>query len=200
MFHQYLSRKEQIIISAIEIMDEKGINGLTMKEIAVRLNVTEPAIYRYYKNKKDVIMTILQRFAAFDENLFDTVLQGDMNALESIRYVIRSYTTYYESYPELITILFSFDAYRYEKETMDMMLAIIEQRETFLCREIEKGIEEGVFDKSNITNKNARLLMGHVWSAMYYWKMRGCQTYLKEEVMNGVNFILEGMKVKQEKA
>ncbi|SDY50808.1 TetR/AcrR family transcriptional regulator [Tindallia californiensis] len=198
MYHQYINRKEQIIISAIEIMDEKGINGLTMKEIAIRQEVTEPAIYRHYKNKQDVIMTILKRFAAFDESLFDTVLQGEMNAVEAIEYFMTSYATYYESYPELITILFSFDAYRYEEETMNMMVAIIEQREAFLCREIEKGTRQGIFNQSHSAKQNARLLMGHVWSTMYYWKMQECKGCLKEEIMKGIHFILEGMKMEKE--
>ena len=44
----YLTRKEKIIINAIDILDEGGINGLTMKEIANQQGITEPAVYRQF--------------------------------------------------------------------------------------------------------------------------------------------------------
>ena len=194
MFKHYLNRKEQIIISAIEIMDERGTNGLTMKEISIRQGVTEPAIYRHFKNKQEVILTILERTAVFDEGLFNTILQNNISALGSVHFFIESYTTYYESYPELITIVFSFDAYRYEQETMEMMQAIIEQREAFLCRVIEEGMADGTINQSMNASQYAKLLMGQIWSVLYHWKMNHCQGSVKQEMMLNINWILERMK------
>lgn len=194
MLKNYLNRKEQIIISAIEIMDEKGTNGLTMKEIAIRQGVTEPAIYRHFKSKKEVILTILERTATFDEGLFNTIFQNKISALGAIHFFIESYATYFESYPELITIVFSFDAYRYDHETMKMMQAIIEQREEFLCNVIKEGMEDGSINKSLNASQYSKLLMGQMWSALYHWKMNNCQGSIKHEMMLSIEWILEQMK------
>lgn len=194
MFKKYLSRKEQIIISAIEIMDERGTNGLTMKEIAQRQEVTEPAIYRYFNSKQEVILTILERTAVFDEGLFNTILQNQRNALKAVHFFIESYTSYYESYPELITILFSFDAYRYEKESLEMMQAIIEQREAFLAQVIGEGMAEGSIHDAMNASQYAKLLMGQIWSVLYHWKIHDCQGSVKQEMMLHINWILERMK------
>ena len=194
MLKNYLNRKEQIIISAIEIMDERGTNGLTMKEIAHRQGVTEPAIYRHFKSKQEVILTILERTAVFDEGLFNTILQNNISALGAVHFFIESYTTYYESYPELITIFFSFDAYRYDQETMQMMQAIHEQREAFLCQVIEEGIAAGRINQTMNASQYAKLLMGQVWATLYHWKMNYCQGSVKQEMMMNIEWILERMK------
>jgi AcrR family transcriptional regulator len=40
---EYHQRKNKIIIEAIDLLDEAGIQGLTTKEIAKRQGITEPA-------------------------------------------------------------------------------------------------------------------------------------------------------------
>jgi AcrR family transcriptional regulator len=40
-----IKRKNKIIIEAIDLLDELGIQGLTTKEIAKRRDPSEPAIY-----------------------------------------------------------------------------------------------------------------------------------------------------------
>lgn len=50
-----LKKKEQIILSAIKIMNRKGYNGATMEEIAAELLMTKGALYYYFKNKEDLI-------------------------------------------------------------------------------------------------------------------------------------------------
>jgi AcrR family transcriptional regulator len=45
-------RRGEILDAAIAVFAEKGYEGGTMREIATRLGVTEPALYRYYAGKE----------------------------------------------------------------------------------------------------------------------------------------------------
>ncbi|MBW1660150.1 MAG: helix-turn-helix transcriptional regulator [Deltaproteobacteria bacterium] len=54
-----MTRKEQIIQTCMEIFSENGIQGLTMKAIADRVHITEPAIYRHFRNKEAVLVAMI---------------------------------------------------------------------------------------------------------------------------------------------
>lgn len=48
-------KREEILKSAIAIVNEKGYEGTTMEEIAAALLMTKGSLYYYFKNKDDLI-------------------------------------------------------------------------------------------------------------------------------------------------
>ena len=52
-------RQQEIWDHAIALISEKGIQGLTMKNLSKRLGISEPAIYRHYENKIDILVSLL---------------------------------------------------------------------------------------------------------------------------------------------
>jgi AcrR family transcriptional regulator len=52
-FHDFIEgRRGEILDAALAVFAEKGYDGGTMREIAARLGVTEPALYRHYAGKE----------------------------------------------------------------------------------------------------------------------------------------------------
>jgi AcrR family transcriptional regulator len=52
-------RKEQIIQATISIMAEQGLPGTTTKRIAEKVGVSEPALYKYFPGKKELLLEAL---------------------------------------------------------------------------------------------------------------------------------------------
>lgn len=52
-------RREQILAAATQVLVEKGFNGATTKEIAVRAGIAEGTIFRYFKTKKDILLALI---------------------------------------------------------------------------------------------------------------------------------------------
>lgn len=50
-----LQKKEQILMSAIKIVNEAGFEQATMEQIAAALYMTKGALYYYFKNKQDLL-------------------------------------------------------------------------------------------------------------------------------------------------
>jgi len=48
--------KKRIVEAGLEVMYEKGYCNTTMEDIARRLDVSKPALYRYFKNKDELII------------------------------------------------------------------------------------------------------------------------------------------------
>jgi AcrR family transcriptional regulator len=51
--------RKKIVAEAFSIFLAKGFEGTKMEDIAARLNVTKPAIYRYFKNKEELFFVAL---------------------------------------------------------------------------------------------------------------------------------------------
>ncbi len=57
-------RQLEIITAAGEILSESGINGLTTKNLAVKMGFAESALYRHFKSKEVIFITMHQYLAA----------------------------------------------------------------------------------------------------------------------------------------
>ena len=56
------TRQKQITQIALELIASGGIQNLTIKNIAAQLKITEPAIYRHFSTKAEIITAMLRRF------------------------------------------------------------------------------------------------------------------------------------------
>lgn len=190
MVDDFLKRKERIIITAVQLLDEKGIKGMTTKEIARRQNITEPAIYKYFKNKKEIILSVINNFAAFDEGIRNTVKESDMGAIESIRFIVNTYAMNYENYPEVITPVFSFDVFRYDDDLNERMVSIISERNDFIEFLVNKGFESGELAADITPGVYAELICDTLWMSICSWKLGDCSTSLRKTLNGKIEFLL----------
>ena len=49
------AKQEQIIAAALEILAEKGLNDLSLRDIAKKLAIQAPALYWYFKSKSELV-------------------------------------------------------------------------------------------------------------------------------------------------
>lgn len=56
-------RKGEILDAALGVFDDKGYDAGSMREIASRVGVSEPALYRHFSGKEEIFLTLL-RFGA----------------------------------------------------------------------------------------------------------------------------------------
>lgn len=179
-----LPRRDQIIITAIDLLDEVGTTGLTTKAIAQRQNITEAAIYKYFHSKKEIIEAVLKRATAFDRSIQDTIIKQNMGGKTGIFYYVTAYAEYYQKYPQICTPMFSFDLYRFDKAASAMVKEITQARYDLLQRLVKEAVE--VRRSSADTDYDCQALtdglFGILWSTVLLWKMSQCRFNLKERL------------------
>ena len=72
--------RKKIVDEAFTVFMEKGFEKTTMDDIAARLGVTKPAIYRYYKNKEELFLSsVTESMAAEFRKIFEiSFTHGDL--------------------------------------------------------------------------------------------------------------------------
>lgn len=190
MYNEILKRKEKIIITAIDLFDEAGINGLTTKEIARRQNITEPAIYKQFSSKKEIVMAILERSAVFDKLIENTIVDNNIIGKSGILYFVKAYAEYFQNYPQITTPMFSFDMFRYDADLEQKMQSIINARRRRLLDFVMEGVELKEFSTTVDSQALTDALFGVIWSTTFIWQMGGRDFDLKDRTMRAVNSIL----------
>jgi AcrR family transcriptional regulator len=195
MIDGFLKRKEKILITVVQILDEKGIKGLTTREIARRQGITEPVIYKHFKNKKDILSTIITEFSSFDESIINTIRENNMKFRDAVMYYAQSYSTYYENYPEMITLMYSFDIFRYDEDLNEKMVGIIGRRYDFIVSLVKEGFEKKEIETRLNPYDFAGIISNIIWMTIYNWKLEEREWNLNGRMSKKLEFILNEKKI-----
>lgn len=84
-------RKQLIIDSALELLTQKEIQNITMREIAETVGVSNASIYRYFSNRDDILVEALMFHIKKIEELFIKKMQSRNLSLEDLALVSVDY-------------------------------------------------------------------------------------------------------------
>lgn len=188
-----LHRKEGIILTAIDIMSQLGIQGLTTREIATRQGISEGTIFRHFKNKNEIIIEVMNHFSKFDMDIMDSLKIKDLSFKDAIRYYIISYAEYYHNYPEVVSIIYIYDALINEKELADRIKSIFKVRSEFLEHLVELAKGKGELCRCIDSEGLADIIQGSFRIIICKWRMEEYGFSLKDRVLSTVEMILDNL-------
>ncbi len=193
MMEYKLHRKESLIITAIDIIDELGIQGLSTREIARREGVSEATLFRHYRNKKELLRAVLDYFCKFDYDIFQSAKLMKLKPCDSIRFFVKLSVEYYENYPAITSIMQVFEAVRYESDLEEKIKEILNNRTGFIKQLIEKAKEEGELSKDINSEDLADLISGLCREICLKWRINDRNFSLKERTMETLDMVLNSL-------
>ncbi|HOJ06424.1 MAG: TetR/AcrR family transcriptional regulator [Ignavibacteriota bacterium] len=124
-------RQTMIIDEAIKIIHSGGYEALSIREIAKQVKISEPAIYRHFLNKEDIILGILNRMLEFDK-LLNKNIAAAKSAKQKIRQFVLFHFEFLENNPEMTSVLFSEEMYNQSEILKKKLVFIIQKRKQLL--------------------------------------------------------------------
>ena len=191
MKNSFLTRREEIVLTTIDLMDELGIANVSMKEIAKRENVTDAALYKHFRSKEEIFLKVFEYYVRYDSYIFHTVEAKKGSFKEKIFTYFQLYAVYYDNYHAITSILGMYEVLLYNGEFARIVKETVGRRNRFLMELLEKGLEEGEFER-NVTPENmAYILSGAFEKIIYMWRLERYQFSLKEKAEGAVGELLE---------
>lgn len=190
MKNDVLKRRESIIITAIQVLYEAGINGMTIREIAKRQKISEPAIYRHFSGKKEIIKEVFKRYSIYDKVIKNTMIDNDMDGKEGIKYFCKAYAEYYQNYPEITTVMFSFDMFKYDDDANEEMKNITKSRYDLLFGFVSKAIEKKEISSDKGVQVITDSIFSILWATIFLWRMENCNFDVKTRIILAVENII----------
>ena len=99
---EHTKRQREILTASLELLAAGGMARLTIRNLAEKLGITEPAIYRHFRNKSEIIRTLI---GEFDRGIPDQT--GESSGFEAVARFIRSRIAQVAEQPPLAKVVFS---------------------------------------------------------------------------------------------
>ncbi len=135
-------RQAQIIDEAIRIIHEQGYSALAIRELARQVGITEPAIYRHFTSKDEIIAGILDRVLQMSDTLLSD-LAGISSAREKIRRFVLFHFDFLSENPEITSVVFSEDIFRLNPILRLKLQKIVDSRYQVLRSFVDEARREG---------------------------------------------------------
>lgn len=191
MIKGFPTRKDSIILAAIDIIGESGIQGLSTKEIASKQEISESLLYKHFKSLDEVLVAVIDYFSRFDVMIINTVMKRDITCREKIIEYAKSFVELYESYPALAAIILNYETLMHYDHTRNKVINIIKSRTDFVSRVIEMGQSTGEIESYYTPQELTDIIKGTIRSMILRWKMSGYSFPLKDSMLLTINKILD---------
>ena len=94
--------RQRILDEAERLIAVKGVYGFTLRDIAVPLGVQEPAIYKHYKRRDDVLIEVSRRFITLLAAQFE--LRPQLLPVAALRAALDAFVDFMMSHPAYVRL------------------------------------------------------------------------------------------------
>lgn len=104
--------RQRFVEAASQVVDQQGVDGLSMRSLARQLGVSSAAPFRHFSNKQELLDAIAERAGAeVDRRLEEAITDGD-DALTRCRAMTVAYVRYAAEHPALFDLIQSRESAR----------------------------------------------------------------------------------------
>lgn len=180
-------RQDMIIDEAIKIIHSSGYQSLSIRELAKQVKISEPAIYRHFLNKEDIILGILNRMVDFDHLLEKDILK-QKTTQDKIRHFILFHFDFLEKKREMTSVLFAEDMFDQSEILRQRLMFIIQKRKNLLDSILQESYKNG--EVADVDNKDLlSLILGVIRMIVLEWRLSNFTFSLTERGKNIVKML-----------
>ena len=180
----FVSRKDRIIASAIEIISESGLSALTTHNLAIKENMSDGLLYKYFAGIDEVLVEVVDYYFRFDDSLRQTIDSKDEKYTQKLYDYLEAYVTYYDNYYALSTLMLQYEELLHNIYTREKVSKYVTDRIQFLEKLFMGAIQGGeiidTLTPEELANNMTGLLMAHILNRRIIYNNRS----FKNEIMN----------------
>lgn len=187
-----IKRRESIIVSTIQTLNEVGLQNLSTKMIANQEGVSEGTLFRHFKTKTDIMLAVVDHFSQYDDAIIETCVKKNFSPLEAIRYFYNAYAEYYQNYPEITVVIQAYDSLMCDEELAEKVSAIIYKRADFIIKTIQAAKDQNLIGAHLDPVLLENILTGGSKEICLKWRMERYCFSIKEKTAEMVETIISG--------
>jgi len=184
----------KIVKSARRIISEKGIEKLTIREIAKDLGVTDGALYRHFRSKKEIISLLIDNI---EETLLAAIEEAAKSSSEPLRKlsdIFLTHLSYAEQRKGITFIIINETLSLKDKSLQRKMFGVINKYLKMIKAILIEGITSGKFRKDFDVTSAGIAFFGMVQSMVTLWALSGFRYALrKDRLEQRLNIYWEGI-------
>lgn len=174
-------RQTEILDSAARLIAEGGMQRFTLRRVAAELGVTEPAIYRHFSSKHEILKAMLQRFSEGSLTGLLDVQSRSADILASLQQFLANLFSSLKLRPEMSALLFAEGMFRYDDKLADVVLRRMKKTQHRLTALLARGQQLGQI-RSDVEAENLALVVqGTTRLLVNKWHLSGQESDISKD-------------------
>jgi AcrR family transcriptional regulator len=136
------TKREAVLQTAAHLFLEKSYSRTSMNDVALRLNITKPALYHYFANKEEILLECYRLGSAMIEEILNGIASQGGTGIEKVEAFIYSYAN-------VMTVNFGRCVMRMDEgDLSSAAFAEVREYKRKIDRRLRTFIEDGIADGS----------------------------------------------------
>ncbi|WP_235830391.1 TetR/AcrR family transcriptional regulator [Paenimyroides tangerinum] len=176
-------------------IDAYGIQNLTIKTLAADIGLSEPALYRHFECKNDILLGLLNYFITGMKNrIINIPVNSNVTTGDELRSVFKSQLQTFTDKPAIVSVIFAESIFHYDEGLSYKVSEIMELMHQYVIANIEKGQKSGQYGKLITASTLTTIILGGMRMSVLKWKLSGHKSNLMkdgEAVLEGILKMIE---------
>jgi AcrR family transcriptional regulator len=167
----YTDRQKQIIQVSLDLIANSGIHGLTIKNISKKVGITEPAIYRHFDSKSDILMGVISKVK---ESSGVDLFTLENKTLTTKKLILKAFTTRAQRFtknPSIAAVIFSEAIFENDSVLSGAITSIMGESHMKMVKIIKRGQGKGEIVDFIKADQLALMIIGAFRLLVTKWHM-----------------------------
>ena len=188
----FISTKDRIISTAIDIISESGLSNLTTKTISMKANLSEPLLYRFYGDVNELLVDVVEYYFRFDKSIRKTIQAKEGSCVDKIRAYVEDYAIYYENYYSLSTLMLQYEELLHNPATRELIVEGASSRKAYVTELFQNAIDAGELVQGYDAGMMADCVHGYIRAVCLKRRFSSERGSIKKEI---IDFIVDMLKL-----
>ncbi len=168
-------RQLEIIEAAGKILTASGVGGLTIKNLAKEMKFSESAIYRHFRSKEEIIISLLEYLAASMDERYKKAVSSEQTPEEKFTALFQNQFSFFKKNPHFVVAVFSDGLMEESQRVNETILKIMGVKMKHLMPIILEGQQKKSFTNTITSDELMHIVMGTFRLQMFKWRVANFQ-------------------------
>ena len=161
-----IQRKKEIVNSARDLVVQKGIKNLTIKNLARKNKISEAAIYRHFKDKRTILVALIENF---EHNLMKAItepIKRYENPITRLKEIMKTHMVFTEKKKGMLFAITAESIHFDDDFLRRKILGVIERYKKEIIKILTDAQKKGLLRKDVNLNAVSLVFFGMIQAAI----------------------------------
>jgi len=180
MINNSTANQQKIVEAARKIIVSKGMEKLTIREIAREIKVTDGALYRHFRSKREIISLLIDDIEKTLLATVDDAVKKNGQPLKKLENIFLSHISYSKKRKGVSFIIINETLSLKDKSLQRKMFNVISRYLEKIKQIVREGVSAGSFRRDVDISSSSIVFFGMIQAQVMLWAMSGYQYSFKK--------------------
>lgn len=192
---KFSDRQIEIMEAATHRISAYGIQNLTIKTLAEDIGLSEPALYRHFKSKNEILWSLLEYFKSEMENRIQSIpFNPSETEGNKLRAIFNSQLQTFVNKPAIVSVIFAESIFHFDEKLSHKVSEIMDMMQKLVKKNIDAGQKNGSYNTLIPSSTLTTIIIGGMRMTVLKWKLSNHKSNLLKDgkaVLEGILKMIE---------